>query len=385
MSLLSLSRFGKICSLFLGLASLRVAAETLPSFNLDYSSWHATDIVEVSEGPEIDGEVTIKKVFKGGASVGSVFKLESLRQFADKQRRGVGYSLFDEQPSDASRAATYLDNQRMILFLKRAENGQSDLDTAEAASLTWKKDIRLSMLWLEPSKVYCFIQYENPGPCKIDDLHMTSEAVVARIERAAHDQAALDRITNILSSAQRAKETVLFARSASQHARTKALQILADCKADGILFLQSLLEKPIVTSHDFPLTIKEHVVINWPDSDSEVMTALVEAALGENETLLVFYMSEESLFWQGVGPKLEKGWWNRIHEDAVKVKMLRNRYGRTLSLVRGLQKKPVHEARPILESFRRFWRSLPQLEDKSGLTQMSEACDLAIENIDKAK
>lgn len=153
-----LFRSCRACRWFLLLLPLGAVAETLPSFDLDYSSWHATDIVEVSEGPVIDGEVTITKVFKGPSTVDSVFTLDSLKQFKDKQRRSVGYSLFDEQAADDSHAVSYVNNQRMILFLKCPDERRHGLETAGPAALTSKNDLRLSMLWLEPPKVYCFIQ-----------------------------------------------------------------------------------------------------------------------------------------------------------------------------------------------------------------------------------
>jgi uncharacterized membrane protein SirB2 len=62
---------------------------------------------------------------------------------------------------------------------------------------------------------------------------------------------------------------------------------------------------------------------------------------------------------------------------------LRNQYSRTLAYVYALEKRHITQARKSLDKFRRFWRSLPHLNDPSGLNQMSEACDLAIKAIDK--
>jgi len=98
-------------------------------------------------------------------------------------------------------------------------------------------------------------------------------------------------------------------------------------------------------------------------------------------------LSADLAFWKEFAPSLKNGWWNGEgitatngywkgdKEAEQKLERLGNRYGRTLHILYALQKIRCPECVEPVTKFRDFWRSLSQLEDRSGLTQMSEACD----------
>jgi hypothetical protein len=52
-----------------------------------------------------------------------------------------------------------------------------------------------------------------------------------------------------------------------------------------------------------------------------------------------------------------------------------NHYTRVLAAIRVLNGLKYGDSKTAIIQLRDFWRSLPQLEDKSGLNQMSEECD----------
>jgi hypothetical protein len=57
------------------------------------------------------------------------------------------------------------------------------------------------------------------------------------------------------------------------------------------------------------------------------------------------------------------------------LEVLRNRYSKVLEALRSLGKLKAAGCREMVTEFRDFWRALPQLEDSSGLDQMSRECD----------
>src|SRR6185436_11191423 len=64
-------------------------AEIQPSFDLEHFSWKATDIVVVSEGERIDGEVVVVESWKGTLAEGDRITVPPLAHFAPEQRRIV--------------------------------------------------------------------------------------------------------------------------------------------------------------------------------------------------------------------------------------------------------------------------------------------------------
>jgi hypothetical protein len=80
-------------------------------------------------------------------------------------------------------------------------------------------------------------------------------------------------------------------------------------------------------------------------------------------------------FSERTGPSLRQGWWN---EDPTPNSPLRNRYGQSYRLVVGLEKVHYAGALNTAIELRDLWRSLPQLNDPSGLNQMAQACEALI-------
>ncbi len=58
---------------------------------------------------------------------------------------------------------------------------------------------------------------------------------------------------------------------------------------------------------------------------------------------------------------------------------MRDRYSIVLEVFYTLREIKSPACGSAVREFRDYWRSLPQLEDKSGLDQMSQACDAVLE------
>src|SRR4030095_15910812 len=106
---------------------------------------------------------------------------------------------------------------------------------------------------------------------------------------------------------------------------------------------------------------------------SEVIKSLAAAGGNEVADELIAIVTEELGFWRETGPRLRQGGGNNINKPETEV--LRNRYSKVLEALYSLRKLKVASCKEVVTEFRDFWRSLPQLDDKSGLDQMSEECD----------
>ena len=82
-------------------------------------------------------------------------------------------------------------------------------------------------------------------------------------------------------------------------------------------------------------------------------------------------------YWRETGPTLPAGWWSGKDVAAQDRQRLQQRYSRTLEAVRALARVQYREAAATTKQLADFWRSLPQLHDKSGLDQMTQEAEAA--------
>jgi len=336
----------------LALAAIR------PSFSLEDCAWMATDIVVATEGQTIDGKLEVVDVWHGDLKPGQVVSVPELAAFAPEAARGVpSWTGKDQVP------ALYVSGKRMILFLKKPQEGSGKW---LAASRFGGMDV--SVLWIEPKRTYGIVQVENPGPAVLFDLNKSEEELKAVVKDTTETRSALTRAAAIADLAQRANLLRPFVDSKHWYARRMAFAELGKSGPAALPVLRTLL------ADDAHLPQHTYVV-----------TALGQAggaAVGPELTKLV---ETETAFWREKAPKLESGWWNGTGITRADVEPLRNRYGRLLSELRALKQLKYDGCRTAVVNLRDFWRSLPQLEDRSGLNQMSETCDEVLKSLGQTK
>lgn len=113
----------------------------------------------------------------------------------------------------------------------------------------------------------------------------------------------------------------------------------------------------------------------FADEASEVVDVLVDAGGDTVGRELNQRLSQELEFWESKGPALQRGWWN---SDASIHAPLRERYSLTYALIVGLEKTRYTAALGAAAELRVFWRSLPQLNDPTGLDKLIDECDKLI-------
>jgi hypothetical protein len=96
-------------------------------------------------------------------------------------------------------------------------------------------------------------------------------------------------------------------------------------------------------------------------------------------------LKSELDFWRNTAPGLKQGWWNGHGLEQKQVGPLQDRYSRTLEILYSLRKLKPPACKNQVAEFRDYWRSLPQLEDTSGLNQMSQACDAVLKALDNTQ
>jgi len=166
------------CGILLAIGAIPVDAGIRPSFSLDGCSWSATHIVLVQTTAE-DGVFSVVESWKGDLKPGASLEIPELKPNKD----AVPISSYPKPPGFDSQDAQGVSEQiprqpvgsRMILFLKRkAEGGAVAPSAGNTTVPRWEPvstlgGMKISALWFDAGKSFCFRQWMNPGPSALSE------------------------------------------------------------------------------------------------------------------------------------------------------------------------------------------------------------------------
>jgi len=345
----------KVCGVVLFLVLLCVSSVSggiRPSFSLDYCSWNATHIVVATEGDEIDGNFTVLESLKGDLNYSETVFIQELAAFKSESLRQV-----KEWYSEKTLTSKYVSGGKLILFLKKNPNSKEIWQSANLFG-----DFTVSVVWIEDTETFAFIQTINPGSSILVEYGQTETGIRNEIYEITELEKSLDSVLKIKDKTERTEQLERFTISDFFLAREKAFEEFEKCGKNALPVLRKMLkDESLLKIHGD--VIKTLQVVGGREVGSE-LTEIVK---------------QEMNFWKETAPKLEIGWWNQINEPQTEI--LQNRYSKVLEAIYQLKELKFKNSRKIVTQFRNFWRSLPQLEDESGLNQMSEECDKLLREI----
>jgi hypothetical protein len=348
-----------------------VRAGIRPSFLLVDCSWSATHVVVVSQGEKLDGNFQVVESWKGDLKKGSRLKIKELAAFAPKATRAIEARDKKRNPPPP----THVSGSRMILFLKKnvapAKAREGEKAAGKEGEISWApagffKDVRVSVAWVEHGETYGFVQIMNPGPSALISLESTEKQMRGHVLEICKTQEALGKASALPDPTRRAEALVPFVHSERFQVRHEAFNALGGCGEAALPSLRKMLQDPSLAG-----------------KHGAVVKALAQAGgerVGPELTKLV---EVELAFWKKTAPGLQVGWWGGNNLTEAEQQHLQNRYGKVLEAIYALEKIRFSGCRNAVTAFRDYWRSLPQLEDRSGLNQMSEACDSLLHALPK--
>lgn len=332
-----------------------------PSFNLEYSTWEATYIVLANATTE-DGTFQVAESWKGDLPPGQRIWLREMIPAED----AIPVSLYSRE-SSVSPVTEQIPKQtaglRVILFLSNSESTSESEKTRvlQRQPLRPVRSIKISAVWIDGAKLYCFENRWGLGPSDLEPSRMTEAEMKARVDEVTRIQEKLTEVIQLQDAARRAEELRIYAGSEIFLVRYRAFTELGKTGAAGLPVLRAMLDDPKYSK------VRGEVMHSF-------VTAGGPAVAGELGTRL----REELDFWRATAQYLHEGWWNA---DNRADGPLRAQYSETLEIVRGLKNSAASpQALNTVIELRDFWRSLPQLNDPSGLNQMADACDEVIQS-----
>ena len=138
-----------------------------PSFNLDECAWDATHIVVVTEGEQIDGEVTVLQSWAGDLNPGDHIYVPELTSFKPPSSRIIR----TQSDPDGENPIEYVTGSRMILFLEKVPGPiQEGYDAPDQGDASWvwgpaaSEGIKASVVWVEEDETFAIKHLNYPGP-----------------------------------------------------------------------------------------------------------------------------------------------------------------------------------------------------------------------------
>lgn len=369
-------RFNSLCFSLVVLAALSFPAfaSFQPSFGLDYCSWNATHIVLVMTTLQ-DDDFEVIESWKGNLKAGEHVIVPRLKPPPD----AIPMALYSEQnrPYQPSNNGTIEAvprpsvGSRLVLFLRRdsevdqARNAAPRAEKAEWQPADFFHEIRASVIWMDGAKLYVFTQWDNPGPSLLSNWDKSLADVHARVTEVVQLQEALAEAVSVKDDNDRAELLKPYVRSDVFPAKRFALEQLGKCGSSAVGTIQTMLDDP-----EYSLEA-EDLIKAYSEAGGE--------AIGEE---LNIRLQKELSFWRTTGPALPHGWWN---QDAKPDAPLRIRYGQTIQLIRALERTHYSPALTTATQLRDFWRSLPQLNDPSGLDNLARECESLVNHLKEQK
>lgn len=366
----------RIFTFFLLAASSAFAAFR-PSFKLDYSSWHATDIVVVTPLSN-DGRFQVLESWKGDLLPGAPVSVPDLKRAANSRPIDECVREAIAVPSHWCESVPIVSpGTKLVLYLGDFEKpappgkwGPSDIIG----------DMKASAAWIYSGDAYSFVQIMNPGDSVFVQVgyitklsadeerleRLTEASLKEKTLNVLHVQQQIDEATAILDVKVRAEALRSFADSKIFPARMFVLKQLGKCGEAALATLRSMLDDPKFAQ------IASELVEQYANDGG--------AAAGPD---LASRFEADARYWQAIGPTLPAGWWNRIDEHGIWADAhgYRDRYSQTFALIRALDKIGYRPALPTAIQLRDFWRSWQQLNDPSGINSMADEADQLVKHL----
>lgn len=337
-----------------------------PTFWADASSWLATDVVVVSTTAQ-DGVFEVLESWKGDLRAGSKVVVAGLIPPADgipiSGYLKLGFSALQGGVSEQTPRQPV--GSRMVLFLKSSATGLSPEDVADHGEKTgWEPadawgSWKVSAVWIDEGKLYCFFQPMNAGPSIVYPLYpdfirpsskpisyplnpATEQELKERVKEVSLIQEEMASILAAPASEERAQLLKPYVLSDIYSARQLALKELGSSGPTAVATIRGMIDDPA-----------------FAERAADLIVAMAKAGGDSVAGDLNELLQQELAFWKTNGPSLRWGWWN---QDATPSAPLRLRQEQTYRLIIALEQTRYPAARETAKQLIDLWNSEPQLD-----------------------
>jgi len=294
-------------------------AKLMQHFSIE-AAWDASNVVVVRETNRA-GRFEVVTSWKGDLARGSTIDvpaMEPLQSQPDLRLPGPKAP----GPQDLS----------LVLFLRQ----QSPVQENHPQWVPATSDMRISFVWLQNSRVYCFFHDFTLSDLELQDCGM-SIATSLSVRSLLYQQSQFETALQIPDKAARAEELAPFVASEYRTARSAAFKQLQNCGLDGVPTVVAILNDP--------------ALLDRHEAAIKLLVALEGQQAGPALTAL---LASDVRFWAAVGPTLKTGWLYPTPANFLLQHDLR-----TMALVRALGDIRFSGARKDIIAMRGILLSIP--------------------------
>jgi hypothetical protein len=338
------------CLILLAIGPIPLDAGIRPSFDLDRCSWNATHIVLVQTTAN-EGVASVVESWKGDLEPGDSIEVPELKPNENavplsSYPKPAGFDLQDKSGISEQIPRQPI-GSRMILFLKKQEGSSA------GTPMKWGPasggGMKVSALWIDGGKAFCFQQWMNPGPSALSpcvrwSVRSSDVAVftvrIQEVLQAQEDLRETLALKNVYVQAERLGST---AQSDVYEAQKEAIDALGKAGIVALPEILQVMDKP-------PL----------PYDGAALIRVFVEAGGKESGRQLHARLQQDVIYWRTVGPTLTQDW---VDQLIVVGSPLFVKFQETSLLIRELDQEHYAPAAQTVAELRDFWVSQPQLYD----------------------
>jgi len=370
----------RLCRLLILLTSCCAFGGIRPSFMLDYSSWHATDIVVVTPLSD-DGSFQVLESWKGDLHPGTIIAIPDLAPKPDS----VPINWYPRDSFSPFKRWTEVPvvppGSRIVVYLKDgSQAAESTGKSSRWVAANLFSDMKASAAWIYDGRAYGFVQMINPGPSVFVRLWYSTERNAGEVRREELSESSLkERTFDVLRLQQQIEAAVAIE---DRKARAEALRSYADSK---IYPAKNFVLEELGKSGEAALPTIRSMLDDpkFSKDDGTLIEQYAKAGGAAAGPELTSRLEADVKYWQAIGPTLPVGWWNLIDQNGIWAEThgYRDRYSQTIALIRSLDEIRYQPAIFAAAQLRDFWKSLPQLNDPSGLNQTANEADKLVKHL----
>ena len=339
------------CLILSAISPVSLDASIRPSFSLDECSWNATHIALVQTTAN-DVVFSVVESWKGDLKPGDSLELSELKPAENavpitSYAKSGGSTLQDEF-GISEQIPRQAIGSRMILFLKKQEGGGIGTTVKWEPASAWG-GMKVSALWIDGGKAFCFQQWMNPGPSALSQCERwpvrSSDVAIftVRIREVLQTQRDLVETLALKNVDGRAERLGRIALGDVYEAQKEAIGALGRAGTVALPEILQVMDKPP----------------GFYDGDA-LMRMFVEAAGKDSGRQLHARLQEDVIYWKTVGSTLTQNWLGQL---IVVGSPLFVKFQETSLLIRELDREHYAPAAQTIAELRNFWVSQPQLYD----------------------
>ncbi len=320
----------KVCLRLLTLilsCSYTLSAKTHVVISIDDFSWFATHIVVVTEGDEIDGQVTVLESWQGDLKPGDSLNISELAKFKSQESRHIeclNIVLHLGKCSDTT--PEFVSGSRIILFLRNL--------VRQSGSANWHS---IGAAWIEQGEAY-----------GLWDGDRAWDGIFAKVGSEGSVRDAIEKVTY---EKQGLKRALMIEE---REARLRALQPFLGSSVDYTAMVASV-ETSALKRWAGQLTASQ----KHSRDDITVLKCSEDCA----GAIFALLLKRELEFWRDHAQGLKIDWWNQETDWEV-LKVYRTQFSNTQRALAGLKATGHRGSAGLVRELRAYWLSLPQLKNQ---------------------